>query len=65
MGSEIVRQLLLRGYLVTAAVRSISAESTGPLEALAAALPGRVELKVADLLSDADWNELTVGARYM
>lgn len=66
IGAEIVKGLLDRGYIVRAVVRSVSPETTGPLEKLAAALPGSLELHtVPDILAESAYNNVVVGADYV
>ena len=48
------------------AVRKIAPDSTGHLEALAAALPGTLELHtVSDLLADGAYDNIVKGATYV
>ena len=70
MGSEIVHQLLSKGYDVVATARSVGDnDSSGGggggrcshLVALPSVLPGTLELQAADLLKEGSFNEAVKG----
>ena len=66
MGAELTKQLLDMGYTVRATVRRASPESTGFLEKLAAALPGKLDIiEGADLSVDGSFDKAVDGATYV
>lgn len=59
-------QLLEKGYTVRGTVRSTKdAAKTEVLHALAAALPGNLELHEADLLTEGSFDSVVKGATYV
>ncbi len=66
IGSEVVKQLLEKGYTVRGTVRSKSNTSkVQHLLALSDALPGQLELFEADLLKDGDFDNVVRGADFV
>ena len=74
VGSEIVHQLLAKGYDVVATARSVGGDVGGSgngggrcahLVALASVLPGTLELKAADLLKEGSFDEAAKGCDFI
>lgn len=70
VGSEIVHQLLAKGYDVVATARSVDGDGTpggrcSHLVALASVLPGTLELKAADLLKEGSFDEAAKGCDFI
>ena len=66
IGSEVVKQLLEKGYTVRGTVRSKSNTSkVQHLLTLSDALPGTLELFEADLLKAGDFDEVVRGADFV
>lgn len=66
IGSEVVKQLLEKGYTVRGTVRSKSNTSkVQHLLTLSDALPGQLELFEADLLKDGDFDNVVRGADFV
>lgn len=77
VGSEIVHQLLAKGYDVVATARNVDAGggsgdggSGGPgrcshLVALASVLPGTLELKAAELMKEGSFDEAVKGCDFI
>lgn len=68
VGSEIVHQLLAKGYDVVATARSVDENRGGRcahLVALASVLPGTLELKAADLLKEGSFDEAAKGCDFI
>lgn len=66
VASELIHQLLAKGYSVRATVRSKSDEDkVGHLLRLAAALPGSLELVEADLLTEGAFDAAFSGCSYI
>ena len=66
IATQLVKQLLEKGYDVRGTVRSTHAtEKNAPLLALGAALPGRLTLMEANLLQDGSFDEVVKGATYV
>ena len=71
VGSEIVHQLLAKGYDVVATARSVDGDGGGKggrcshLVALASALPGTLELKAADLLKEGSFDDAAKGCDFI
>lgn len=66
IGSEVVKQLLEKGYTVRGTVRSKSNTSkVQHLLTLSDALPGKLELFEADLLKTGDFDEVVRGADFV
>jgi nucleoside-diphosphate-sugar epimerase len=66
VATELVKQLLAKGYNVRGTVRSTKdSAKTQALTNLAAALPGRLELFEADLLTDGTFDDAVSGAHYV
>ncbi len=66
IGSEVVKQLLEKGYTVRGTVRSKS--NTGKVQhllTLSDALPGQLELFEADLLKAGDFDNVVRGADFV
>ena len=61
-----MKQLLEKGYTVRGTVRSTKDDAkTEVLHALAAALPGSLELHEADLLQEGSFDSVVKGAAYV
>lgn len=66
IGAEVVKQLLDRGYVVRAVLRSEIPEVNNAFQALAAALPGTLELHyVPDIVADGAYDSVVPGADYV
>ena len=66
LGSELVKQLLEKGYTVHATVRAPQNTSTVQhLQNLAEALPGQLKLFQADLLKKQAFDEAIQGCQYV
>ncbi|KAL4443929.1 hypothetical protein ABPG75_011666 [Micractinium tetrahymenae] len=66
VATELIHQLLAKGYSVRATVRSKGdADKVGHLERLAAALPGSLELVEADLLEEGAFDAAFAGCTYV
>jgi nucleoside-diphosphate-sugar epimerase len=66
IATELVKQLLEKGYNVRATVRSISnKDKVAHLEKLADALPGTLALHEADLLKEGSFDEVVKGADFV
>ena len=65
LGTELTKQLLDRGYTVRSTVRAVSAQSTGHLEKLAEALPGKFEAYEADVLKPGSFDKALRGVTYV
>lgn len=66
IGSEVVKQLLEKGYTVRGTVRSkANTSKVQHLLKLADALPGKLELFEADLLKAGDFDEVVHGADFV
>lgn len=65
VGTEIVHQLLAKGYDVVATARDAAGERCAHLRALASALPGSLELVSADLLQEGSFDEAAKGCDYI
>lgn len=66
LATELVKQLLEKGYEVRATVRSVSAkEKVRHLESLGEALPGKLVLCEGDLLKPGSFDEAVKGADYV
>ena len=66
IATQLVKQLLEKGYTVRGTVRSTKDEAkTQVLHALAAALPGNLELHEADLLQEDTFDSVIKGAAYV
>ena len=66
MATELIRQLLLKGYNVTGTVRSLTDISkVSHLQKLGDALPGHLELREADLLVDGSFDDIVKGSTYV
>ena len=66
IGSEVVKQLLEKGYVVRGTVRSkANTSKVQHLLKLADALPGKLELFEADLLKAGDFDEVVRGADFV
>lgn len=66
MATEVVKQLLEKGYTVRATVRSISkADKVSHLLSLGHALPGKIVLYEADNLVEGSFDAVVHGATYV
>ncbi|DBB08436.1 hypothetical protein WJX82_010444 [Trebouxia sp. C0006] len=66
VASEVVKELLVKGWNVRGTVRSLSKkEKVAHLEALGKALPGKLTLHEADLLKKGSFDEVVKGADYV
>ena len=66
LGSELVKQLLEKGYNVHASLRQPKESKTvQDLKALAEALPGKLKLFQADLLHPKAFDEAVQGCQYV
>ena len=66
MATEVVKQLLEKGYNVRGTVRSLSSEEKiEHLQLLGEALPGKLTLHEADLLKPGSFDELVKGADFV
>ena len=66
VATEIVKQLLEKGYNVRGTVRSLaSKEKVEHLELLNAALPGKLTLHEADLLTPGSFDDIVKGADFV
>ncbi|KAK9829424.1 hypothetical protein WJX72_005769 [[Myrmecia] bisecta] len=66
VATELVKQLLERGYTVRGTVRSVhNKEKVHHLELLGKALPGTLELVEADLLKEGSFDEILQGCKYV
>lgn len=65
VGSEIVHQLLAKGYDVVATARDAAGDRVAHLVALASALPGTLELVSADLLREGSFDEACRGCDFI
>ena len=63
VASQLIAQLLTKGYNVRGTVRSLAdAQKVQHLQKLSAALPGQLELREADLLVEGSFDEVVKGA---
>ena len=63
VASQIIAQLLTKGYNVRGTVRSLTDDRKFQhLQKLSVALPGRLELREANLLVDGSFNDIVKGA---
>ena len=66
MATEVVKQLLEKGYNVRGTVRSLSSkDKVEHLELLGQALPGKLTLHEADLLKPGSFDEVVKGADFV
>ncbi|KAL0041600.1 hypothetical protein WJX79_008914 [Trebouxia sp. C0005] len=66
VASEVVKELLIKGWNVRGTVRSLSKhEKVAHLEALGKALPGKLTLHEADLLKKGSFDQVVKGADYV
>ena len=66
VATEVVKQLLEKGYSVRATVRSLSSkEKVEHLQLLGEALPGKLTLHEADLLKPGSFDEVVKGADFV
>ncbi|DBA85113.1 hypothetical protein WJX79_005505 [Trebouxia sp. C0005] len=66
VASEVVKELLIKGWNVRGTVRSLSKnEKVAHLEALGQALPGELTLHEADLLKKGSFDQVVKGADYV
>ena len=66
VATELIRQLLVKGYNVVGTVRSLKDTSkVSHLQKLGDALPGHLELREADLLEDGSFDDVATGSTYI
>ena len=65
VGSQLIKQLLEKGYNVRATVRQVGSPHNQPLLNIATAFPGRLELLEADLLQEGSFDAAFQGCRYL
>ena len=66
VATEVIKQLLEKGYNVRGTVRSVAAhDKISHLQKLGEALPGNLELHEADLLKEGSFDEVIEGADYV
>lgn len=65
MATELIKQLLEKGYSVRGTVRSNAISRSQPLKKLALALPGTLELVEADLLVPNTFDTAVQGCKYV
>ena len=66
MATELIHQLLAKGYYVRGTVRSTAAkDKVAHLISLGEALPGKLTLHEADLLQEGSFDEVVKGATYV
>ncbi|KAK9792721.1 hypothetical protein WJX73_005793 [Symbiochloris irregularis] len=66
VATELVSQLLHKGYTVRATVRSVkNAEKTAHLQALGQVFSGKLDLYEADLLKEGSFDDVVKGAYYV
>lgn len=66
IATELVKQLLEKGYDVRGTVRSLkNEENVAHLKALDAALPGNLTLHEADLLQEGSFDNVVKGSDYV
>lgn len=66
MATEVINQLLAKGYNVRGTVRSVAAkDKVAHLVKLGEALPGKLTLHEADLLKQGTFDEVVKGADYV
>ncbi|DBA76212.1 hypothetical protein WJX77_001074 [Trebouxia sp. C0004] len=66
IGTELVKQLLEKGYIVKGTVRDTSnTEKTAHLTKLAEALPGKLTLHAADLTKEGSFDSILKGVDYV
>ena len=65
LGTELTKQLLDRGYRVRATVRHPTPDGVAHLEALAAALPGSLDIHEVDLMKPTSLDAVVKGATYV
>ena len=63
VASQLIAELLAKGYKVRGTVRSLAdAQKVQHLQKLSAALPGRLDLREADLLVEGAFDDVVKGA---
>jgi saccharopine dehydrogenase-like NADP-dependent oxidoreductase len=66
VATEVINQLLVKGYNVRGTVRSVAAtDKVAHLHKLGEALPGKLTLHEADLLKEGSFDEVVKGADYV
>lgn len=65
MATEVIKQLLVKGYDVIGTVRDVDSPKTEILKKLGKVLPGTLKLIGADLLKDGDFDEAVRGSTYV
>ncbi len=66
VATEVINQLLVKGYNVRGTVRSVAAhDKVAHLLKLGDALPGKLTLHEADLLKEGSFDEVVKGADYV
>lgn len=65
MATELIKQLLAKGFEVTGTVRDLNTVKTEPLKRLAEVLPGVLTLREADLLQQGSFDEIIDGTDFV
>ena len=65
MATELIKQLLAKGFEVTGTVRDLNTVRTEPLKRLAEVLPGVLTLREADLLQQGSFDEIIDGTDFV
>jgi len=65
VATELIKQLLVKGYHVRTTVRSKDPKKVAALSALGKALPGKLDFFEADLLTDGAFDDAVKGTRYV
>ena len=65
MATEVIKQLLIKGYDVVGTVRQASGPRLESLEKLGTVLPGSLKLVEADLLVPGSFDDAIEGASYV
>ena len=65
MATELIKQLLVKGFRVVGTVRDAKSHRLEPLNKLANVLPGILSLEEADLLQAGSFDDIIKGATYV
>lgn len=65
VATELVKQLLEKGYNVSGSVRTVNSSRVDTLKCLSAALPGHLELVEADILVPGAFDKAVQGCTYI
>ena len=65
VATELIKQLLEKGYHVVGSVRKLDSSRADTLKALNAALPGKLELVEADILTSGALDKAVQGCTYV